>query len=128
MLFRSPANGFYQFNESGKKHAYYVQANDKELVSLAGVYNSWEDPDGTTHGTFSIITIEANDDMPELSRRMPIIIKREDEARWLDATIRDMGSLYDMLRPSPVGALTVHEVSTAVYSPKPNAPELIEAI
>ncbi len=123
-----PANGFYELNESGKKHAYYAQPEDKSLLSFAGVYSSWEDPDGVAHGTFSIITIDADSDMPASSTRMPIIISREDEARWLDPTISDMGLLYDMLRHSPGGLLTVHEVSPAVHSPKPNQPSLLDKL
>ena len=123
-----PANGFYDLNGSGKKRAYYIQPNNKELIAFAGVYSSWEDSEGVTQGTYSIITIDSNADMPDASGRMPVIIKREDEARWLDPTISDMGSLYDMLRPYPAGELTAHEVSPAVHSPKPNQPSLIERI
>lgn len=123
-----PANGFYELNESGQKRAFYVQPKNKELFSFAGVYSSWQDPEGVTHGTYSIVTIEATSDMPDSSSRMPVVIKREDEARWLDSTVNDMGSLYDMLRPYPNGLLDVHEVSAAVHSPKPNASQLIERI
>jgi len=120
-----PANGFYELNESGKKQAFYVQPGDNEMVTFAGVYNSWVDPDGTTQGTFSIITLEASSDMPDSSSRMPVIISRENQARWLDPTITDMGSMYDMLRPHPLGYLTVYQVNAGVHSPKPNKPEMI---
>lgn len=123
-----PVNGFYELNERGKKQAYYVQTNDKALFSLAGIYSSWEDPEGITHGTFSVITIEANAGMPESSSRMPIIIKQEDEARWIDPTVGDMGSLYDMLRAYPSDQLKVIEVSPAVHSPKASGPTLIASL
>lgn len=123
-----PANGFYQLNESGKKHAFYAKPKNEELITFAGVYSSWEDPDGITHGTFSVITIEATSDMPQSSSRMPVIIKREDEARWLDSSVNDLSSLYDMLRPHPHNFLTVYEVSPAVHSPKPNQPSLTERV
>jgi len=123
-----PADGFYELNGSGKKRAFYIQPNDKALLSFAGVYSSWEDPDGTAHGTFSIVTIEATDDMPGVSGRMPVIIKREDEARWLDPSVSDLSSLYDMLRPYPQGLLTAYEVGAAVHSPKPNTPNLIDRL
>jgi putative SOS response-associated peptidase YedK len=123
-----PANGFYELNGSGKKRAFYVQSSDKSLIGLAGVYSSWQDPEGVTHGTYSIITTEATDDMPDSSARMPIIIKPEDEARWLDPAVTDANSLYDMLRPHSMGQLVVHEVSPAVHSPKPNQPSLIDPL
>lgn len=121
-----PANGYYALNNSGKKQAYYVQPRDEGQVAFAGVYSEWEDPAGVTHGTFSVITIDANADTPDVTNRMPVIIKREDEARWLDPTISDMGSLYDMLRPYPTGQLSSHEVSAAVHSPKASGAGLIE--
>jgi len=119
-----PANGYYELNGSGKKRANYVQLKDKGLFAFAGVYSSWEDPEGTTHGTFSVITIEA----PNSTNRMPVIIRREDEGRWLDPEITDTSSLYDMLRTYPSHLLDVYEVSSAVHSPKPNLPSLITPI
>lgn len=123
-----PADGFYKLNGSGKKRAFYLHPKDEKPITFAGVYSSWEDPDGVTHGTFSIVTIEASSEIPEASGRMPIIIKREDEARWLDSAVDDLSSMYDMLRPYPRDLLAVHEVSPAVHSPKPNSADLIKRI
>lgn len=123
-----PADGFYELNESGKKRAFYIQSIDKKPLTLAGIYSSWQDPEGTMHGTFSVVTIEANLDMPDSSSRMPIIIKSEDAERWLDSSVSDMGSLYDMLRSYPAGQLVAYEVSSAVHSPKADQPSLIERI
>jgi putative SOS response-associated peptidase YedK len=123
-----PANGFYELNGSGKKRSYYAQLKDKSLFAFAGIYSSWQDPQGVVHGTYSVITTEATHDMPDSSSRMPVIIKHEDEARWLDPSVTDANSLYDMLRPYPNGLLEVHEVSPAVHSPKPNQPSLIDRI
>jgi putative SOS response-associated peptidase YedK len=123
-----PANGFYRLNGSGKKRAYYVESKDKLLLAFAGVYSSWQDPEGTVHGIYSIITTESIDKSSDISSRMPVIIKREDEARWLDPTITDINSLYDMLRPYPNKLLRAYEVSAAVHSSKPNYVQLIDHI
>ncbi len=123
-----PADGFYTLNGSGKKRAFYAELKDKSLFSLAGVYSSWQDPEGNVYGTFSVITTEATSDLKGAGERMPNIIKREDEARWLNPAIGDASSLYDMLRPNPSGILKVYEVSPAVHSPKPNKPDLIDPI
>jgi len=120
-----PANGFYELNTSGKKRAFYAERNDKSLMTFAGVYSSWEDPEGVVYGTYSVITTEANDDMPDSRMRTPVIIKPEDESRWLDPAVSDATSLYDMLRPNSSGQLNVYEVSPAVHSPKSNGSELI---
>ena len=123
-----PANGFYDLNGSGKKRAFYTGANDKSMLAFAGVYSSWQDPEGVTRGVYSMVTTEADLSRPNFSGRMPVIIKRADEARWLDPTVNDASSIYDMIRPYPSDLLTVHEVSPAVHSPKPNQPSLIDKI
>jgi putative SOS response-associated peptidase YedK len=123
-----PADGFYQLNGSGKKQAFYTTLKDSSLFAFAGVYNSWEDANGEVQNTYSIITTGSDDALPGVSGRLPNIISREDEARWLDPTITDAGSLYDMLRPAPVDMFETFEVSSAVHSPKPNQAGLIERI
>jgi len=123
-----PANGFYDLQGSSKALTYFVEPEDKALLAFAGVHSSWEDPEGVVHGTFSIITTDANHDMPSSSSRMPIIISREDEARWLDPAVSSISPLYDMLRQYPNGLLSAREVSSAVRSIKANQPSLIEPI
>ena len=121
-----PASGFYLLNGNGKKRAFYARQSDAAMLSLAGVYSSWTDQKGVEHYVYSLITIAASTDMPSFAARMPIIIAPDDEARWLDLTISDTNSLYDMLRPHRKGLLDVYEVSPDVHSPKPDAPYLIE--
>ena len=123
-----PANGFYELNGSGKKQAYYAKPKDGSILAFAGVYNTWEDPDGIVQGTYSIVTIDANSDLQSPDGRMPVIIKAEDQARWLDTSVKDLSSLYDMLRAYPSGQLEEYEVSPAVHSPKPNQADLIERL
>lgn len=122
-----PANGFYQLNGSGKKRAYYTQPKSKSLIAFAGVYSSWEDPDGITHGIYSIITTEASgDNALDFNNRIPIVIKTEDEVRWLDPSIKDANSIYDMLRPQSDEYFMRYEVSPAIHSPKSDGHQLIE--
>ena len=80
------------------------------------------------HGTFSIVTTKATDDMPDAGMRVPVIIKPEDEDRWLDPAATSTNTFYDMLRPYASGQLTAYEVSPDVHSPKLNQPRLIDPI
>ena len=123
-----PANGFYDLGSSGKKQAYYAKAKDGKLLGFAGIYSSWQDPEGVTHGTYSVITTGATDDMPLSTNRMPKIIMPEDEARWLDPTVTDISSIYDMLRSNPVDLVDAYEVGPAVHSPKASQASLIDRI
>jgi len=123
-----PANGFYDLGSNGKKQAYYAKAKDGRLLGFAGIYSSWQDPEGVTHGTYSVITTGATDDMPLSTNRMPKIIMPEDEARWLDPTVTDISSIYDMLRSNPVDLVDAYEVGPAVHSPKASQASLIDRI
>jgi len=123
-----PANGFYELNGSGKKRAFYAELKDKKVFALAGIYSEWEDAEGKTQGTYSLLTTESTSDMPRLSGRMPLIVDAENEAAWIDPTITDASSIYKMLRPNPADLFNVFEVSPAVHSPKPNSATLIDKL
>jgi putative SOS response-associated peptidase YedK len=119
-----PANGFYEWQQSadGKK-PYYVHPNDQELFAFAGIYSSWTDPAGKEWGTYSIITIEANNEMSAVHDRMPIILRPEDEARWLEPS-DDLNMLYDIMRPYLDAKLTIEPVGLDINSTKIDNPRL----
>jgi len=123
-----PANGFYEWQQSadGKK-PYYIRSQDQELFSFAGIYSSWTDPAGKEWGTYSIITIEANDEMSAIHDRMPIILQPEDESRWLEPS-DDLNMLYDLMRPYLDGKLTVEPVGDDINGTKIDNPRLITSI
>lgn len=120
-----PANGFYQLVGKGdERKAYYVLLKDAPLFAFAGIYSSWDDA-GVTRSTFSIITSDAPDSLRHLGDRMPIVLRKNDEARWLDTSSADASSLFDMLRPISSDQLLTTEVGAGVYSPKLDTPKLI---
>jgi len=124
-----PVNGYYEITKTeGGKRAYYVERKDRALFALAGIYSSWQDPEGTVHGTYSVLTAEASSDVSSVSGRMPLIIHQDDEAEWLDPNVSDTNSLYGMIRSYPKDSLQVHEVGLEVDSKKANKPSLIVPI
>lgn len=121
-----PANGFYEWQTAdGKKQPYFIHLPDNKLFAFAGVYGSWTDPDGREWGTFAIVTTESNDDVSHLTDRMPILVHKDDEATWLDPTIYDATSLYDIMRPCPNNVLQMHAVGTEISSRKVDTASLI---
>lgn len=124
-----PANGFYIMTENqGIKHASYVKIKDQSLFALAGIYRSWQDPSGEEYGTYSVITIDSVMSNRMGSQRMPIIIRRDEESRWIDPAVNDVNSLYDMLRAYSTEQLDITEVSARVFSSKEDNPEFIVSI
>lgn len=85
------ADGFYEWkwlNKSGtKKEKHLITIPNEELFAFAGIYTSWFDFDGTILNTYSMVTTQANELMCKIhntKKRMPIILKREDESSWLN--------------------------------------------
>jgi putative SOS response-associated peptidase YedK len=85
------ADGFYEWQwltKSGsKKNKYLITLPNEALFGFAGIYSQWQDFDGAIFNSYSIVTTEANDLMSEIhntKKRMPVIVKKEDEAAWLE--------------------------------------------
>ena len=62
-----PASGFFEWKRrTGKENQpYYIYPQDKEIIGLAGLMESWSGADGTEIDTAGIITIAANDDIKQ---------------------------------------------------------------
>lgn len=86
------ANGFYEWqwlDSKGKnKNKFEIGIGNDELFAFAGLYSQWIDTiTGEIKNTYTIVTTEANPLMAEIhniKKRMPIILKQEDEKKWLE--------------------------------------------
>lgn len=86
-----PANGFYEWKHvysSGKrlKEKYLVTTLEEELFAFAGLYSKWSDK-GKLFETYTILTTHANELMSVIhnsKKRMPVIIRKEDEQDWIN--------------------------------------------
>lgn len=86
------ANGFYEWqwhDTKGKnKTKYEIGIANNDLFAFAGIYSQWiNELTGEVKNTFSIVTTDANPLMAEIhniKKRMPIILKPEDEVQWLN--------------------------------------------
>ena len=56
---------------------------------------------------------------------MPVVLRREDEARWLDPK-SDVSDLVLLLKPYPADGLKAYEVSTALNDARNDSPDLIK--
>ncbi len=85
------SNGFYEWkwldSQGKKKNKYLIGIENEELYCYGGIYSEWTDRQtGEILNTYSIVTTEANPLVAEIHRkkRMPIILKQEDESNWLN--------------------------------------------
>ena len=84
-----PSTGYFEWkHEGGKKIPYYIYLKNEDIFSMAGIYDTWLDKEtGNEHTTFSIITTDTNpltDYIHNTKHRMPAILSKEDEEKWLE--------------------------------------------
>ncbi|SDI64122.1 SOS response-associated peptidase [Natribacillus halophilus] len=123
-----PANGFYEWTTTaGQKQPYHIQMQDGALFAFAGLWEKWTDGEEDIFSC-SIITTEANDLMRDIHDRMPVILSREHEQKWLDPTMNDPEKATNLLQPFPANEMKAYQVSTNVNSPKNNHAALLHAL
>jgi putative SOS response-associated peptidase YedK len=123
------ADGFYEWQKvAGRKRPMRIVLQTGEPFAFAGLWESWRDPEGTTVRSCTIITTGPNSLIEPIHNRMPVILSRDDEARWLDPEMDDPPSLLQMLAPYPQGAMDAYEISTLVNSPANDVPDCIERL
>ena len=123
-----PANGFYEWKREGKiKTPYYIRLKSRSCFGFAGLVSYWKSPEGEQICTSCIITTNANDLIQPVHNRMPVIIRKEDEDRWLDGEEKYSSTLQALLKPYPSDEMNCYAVSTMVNSPANNSPECIKS-
>jgi putative SOS response-associated peptidase YedK len=121
------ADGFYEWRKEGTgKVPVYVFLKSRRPFGLAGLFDSWNSPDGEEIRTCTIITTEANDLLKPVHHRMPVIIPQESRGLWLDTASGDEKSLRLLLAPYPSDLMDHQDVSRFVNSPKNNSPVCIQ--
>ncbi|MBB6021446.1 putative SOS response-associated peptidase YedK [Paenibacillus sp. JGP012] len=124
-----PTNGFYEWKkEKSGKRPMRILMKDDRLFSLAGLYDTWTDPDGNKLSTCTIITTEPNSLMEDIHNRMPVILRSEDEAEWLGRDNDDVQSLLGLLKPYQASVMRAYEVSKEVGNVRNNNEGLLKDI
>lgn len=125
-----PADGFYEWRTEpdGSKQPMRIVLKSGGIFSMAGLYETWIAPDGRRISTVAILTTEPNELMATIHNRMPVILRPEDEALWLDRSVRDPGALEALYAPYPADELEAYPVGKAVGNVKVDDPSLIEPL
>lgn len=120
-----PADGFYEWQkQNGRKQPMFVHAADGHALAFAGLWETWQSPEGSVIESCTILTTTPNELMQPIHNRMPVIIAPEDYSMWLDPGPRPDDALH-LLRPYPSERLAARPVSTVVNNPRNDVPECI---
>ena len=120
-----PADAFYEWVPRNGKQPYLIRLRDGEPMGMGGLLEHWQGPEGDVT-TFTILTIDANSLMAKIHDRMPVIIRPEDYAAWIDTTFTDVIKIQAMAQPYPDRFMEAYPVSRKVNSPQHDSPDLIE--
>lgn len=118
-----PMSGFYEWKTEGKvKRPHYMTLASGEPMSVAGLWETRE-VDGAELLSCTIVTTEANEAMPPIHDRMPVILGRYDLDAWLSGRAG-----AELLKPCPAGWIKAVEVSPYVSSTRNHGPACIEPL
>jgi len=120
------ADGFYEWRKNGAiREPIFIRLKNGRSFGFAGLYENWISPGGENIRTCTIITTEPNEIMRPIHDRMPVIVPKDQEDRWLDPDCQDLETLLPILRPYPAEEMETCQVSSLVNSPANDAPECI---
>src|SRR5882672_2394398 len=129
-----PADGFFEWQSASgprrQRLPHFIGRGDGEPFAMAGLFAEWR-PKGQLLEEIllscAIVTTAANAAVANLHDRMPVILPREAEGRWLDPTLDgDTETLLSLLAPVPAAELLVYPVSRRVNSVKNDDASLLQ--
>lgn len=123
-----PADGWFEWQTIGarKKVPHYFSRTDGNVLGLAGIYESWQQPGGEKIWSFSLITTEARHPFSEIHDRMPLLVSTQTTELWLTDGPAAIAEL--LAHQVPMAELTEWEVSSAVGQVRNNNPSLVEPV
>lgn len=124
-----PADGFYEWKKEGKsKTPMFIHLNDRSIFGFAGLWDEWKSPDGEVIRSCSIITTAANHVIQPVHDRMPVMLRKDDIATWLNNSITKTEEVVPLLQPRRDDEIGMYAVSSRVNSPAYDGPDLLDPV
>jgi putative SOS response-associated peptidase YedK len=121
------ADSFYEWKREGtKKQPFRILLKDGEPFAFAGLWSIWGSGAGRL-ATCTILTTSSNTLMAPLHERMPVILRPEEEEKWLNPSYSFL-DVRNLLMPYSDEEMRLYPVSSRVNSPHNNEPGLIESL
>jgi putative SOS response-associated peptidase YedK len=123
-----PLDGYYEWRKTTEgKIPYLIQLPGAALLAAAGLWESWQAPDGSQVETCTLLTTSANAQLAVIHDRMPVFLDAEGRRTWL-APDSPTPALLGLLKPTPDGLLETVIVSTRVNSPTHDDPQCTQSL
>lgn len=124
-----PADGFFEWTDvvaeetdlfgeprKGKprKQPQLITVTDQPVFAFAGLYDSWKDRGtGVRVATFTILTCEPNEVVAPIHDRMPVILRQDRHAAWLDPQVTEPEAISALMEPISASVTRVLAVPSA---------------
>src|SRR5258706_9570197 len=81
-----PSDGFYAWKKIGKKTLipWRFTLKNKGIYTMAGLWEEYDDEDGNSFHTFTVLTTPANPFVSTVDDRMPVLLGASKHNDWLD--------------------------------------------
>ena len=124
------ADGFYEWQHTGSRRTpsipYYFRLKTGNPFAFAGLWESWNNTDGTSVKTCAIITCPPNDLVSRVHERMPVILNSESYWDWLGQKIGS--GLEKLLVPYESSKMIAYQVGKMINNPKNDSKDCIEPL
>ena len=121
------ANGFYEWRKTpGGKVPLYIHLKDHQPFAFAGLWERWQDPNGETIFSCTIITTTPNELVAPIHNRMPVVLPQTAHDLWLDPEQQSPDRLLPLLHPYPAAEMRAYVVSKLVNAPVNDSPACIQ--
>ena len=105
------ADGFYEWQKLGKvKKPLYFSLISGKPFGFAGLHETWISPEQQQINTCTIITTESNKLIEPIHDRMPVIVPKDFEMKWIDPENQNQKELMSMLKSYPSEEMKMAEV------------------
>ncbi|MFH1317300.1 MAG: SOS response-associated peptidase [Candidatus Woesearchaeota archaeon] len=117
-----PANNFFEWKKTSKgKIPYLIKVKKEDLFSMAGIFSIWKDLSNKTNNkeiiSFSIITTEPNKLTKKIHDRMPVVLSKGDEGKYLKE--EDLEKVKKLLKPFDADRMEMFPVDMSEIYPWP---------
>jgi putative SOS response-associated peptidase YedK len=123
------ADGFFEWKQipgSKIKTPMYIHLKSGQPFAFAGLWESWNSPDGSNVLSCTIITTTPNALMEPIHNRMPVILPASAYTRWLEPGEQDPTTLQALIQPYSPEAMSAYPVSTLVNRPENDVAAVIQ--
>ena len=109
-----PADGFYEWQRTGKAKQPYCFEVNGGLFAFAGLWERWRDPSGQWVKSCSILTTTPNAMTSAIHDRMPVILEPENYDLWLDPGMQNVAAISELLKPYDARQMRCYSISTRI--------------